>query len=51
MDISQFQLHPCLTHPPPPLLRQLLDIAHLVSPEGGALANLALPRGQAFAIP
>ena len=40
-----------MPHPSPPLLGQLLDIAHLVSPEGGALANLVLLRGQAFAIP
>ena len=41
-----------MPHPsPPPFLGQLLDIAYLVSAGGQALANLALPRGRAFAIP
>ena len=45
--ISQFQLRP--SPPPPP--GYCRTFACLVSPGGGAVANFALPRGQAFANP
>ena len=44
--IRQFQLHP---GPPPPQPHFAFTL--IVSPGGGAFANLVLPRGQAFANP
>ena len=44
--ISQFQLRPA-PHPP----GYCRTFAHLVSPRGGAFANVALPGGRAFANP
>ena len=45
---SQFHLRPA---PPPPTPGLLRASARLVSPGGGAFANIALPGGRSFANP